>query len=116
MKKEMNLEEMIKVIDNYQKQISENQEMFRFLKEETGAKVSIHIRAEIPVRMSEEGEVIQNQSRSCHIETINHSDDEDIEALKRIISRNIGYNKNAKSGVSGTIIKWLQEDEDQGSE
>ena len=111
----MSLEQMIHAIDQNKKQISEDIAMFRFLTEDRGADVTITISASIPTHRAEDGTVLHRERRNCHIDTINQTNDEDIEALKGILCRNVGFIKMVNAGLANAMISMLQEDADQES-
>jgi len=109
----MSLEQMLKEREKSKQHLSDYIDLLRILTEEPGAEVSIHIRAEYPTHRDEDGEVLNTATRSCHIETINHRNDEDIEALKQILCKHTEIMKEKNAGITTEMISMLQEDTDQ---
>lgn len=110
------IEEMIKAMNQNKEEIAECIEMFGFMTEKDNAKVSIHIAVMIPDNRTEcvfNGIAeVKKDRRSCRIDQLN---EEDIEALKEIICRNVTNLKNRNAELANMMISILQEDADQGS-
>lgn len=110
------IEELIKAMNQNKEKIAECIEMFGFMTEKDKAKVLITIEASTlydrtKAIFDSRGTAI-GEKRTCCIKQLN---DEDIEALKGIICRNVTSLKEKNVELANNIISMLQEEADQGS-
>lgn len=110
------IEEMIKAMQQNKQEIKNCIETFGFMTEKDNARVLITIEAS--TLYDRTGAIFNGrrtaigEKRTCCIKKLN---DEDIEALKGIICRNVTSLKEKNVELANNMISTLQEEADQGS-